>query len=306
MAHQGGTQVAHIVVDLSIENFHHALRTGFNQQVEAVISDLETTYQSRMRNNPQVHGVHVSLHIDYSIRFLDTNADLSDQIAQLDSEYGGPLGETHQQHNTRDPPDENFRSLFLSSATRLLDSLPVVNLDDLQEDSQNCPVCHEAFPGSDSSGADTPVTLHCNHVIGRACIEKWMSGNNNSCPMCRAAIFEPAVLTALANQEEPRAGAPTVVEHSQAAPSETEVLTALANEERLEARGSGSYDAGEVETQLLALERDSLEQFVRMTQLQASPPSEERRAAIAVLVRDSTELNTRVANLRPRMMRREI
>ncbi|CAD6574597.1 MAG: hypothetical protein ASARMPREDX12_006834 [Alectoria sarmentosa] len=305
MANQGGTQVAHIVVDLSIESFHHALRTGFNQQVEAVIADLETTYQSRMRNNPQVHGVHVSLNIDYSIRFLDTNADLSDQIARLDSEYGGPLGETNQQHNTGDPLDENFRSLFLSSATRLLDSLPVVNLDDLQEDSQNCPVCQEAFPGSDSSGADTPVTLHCNHVIGRACIEKWMSGNNNSCPMCRAAIFEPAVLTALANPEEPRAGAPTAVGHSQAAPSETGVLTALANEERLEARGSGSYDAGEVETQLLALERDSLEQFVRMTQLQASPPSEERRAAIAVLVRDSTELNTRVADLRPRMMRRE-
>ncbi|CAF9931641.1 MAG: hypothetical protein ALECFALPRED_005045 [Alectoria fallacina] len=261
MADQGGTQVAHIVVDLSIENFHHALRTAFNQQVEAVIADLEATYyQSRRRNNSQVPGVHVSLNIDYNIRFLDTNADLSDEIARLDSEYGDPLRETNQNNNTGELLDENFQSLFLSSAARLLDSLPVVSLDDLQEDSQNCPVSLEAFPGSDSSEADFPVTLHCNHVIGRACVEKWMSGNNNnnSCPMCRAAIFEPAVLTALANQEEARIGVLIAVEHSQAAPPEIEVLTAaLANEERLEeAGGSGSHDSDEVETQLLALERE--------------------------------------------------
>lgn len=212
MADQPGSYGANIIVDLRIESFQDVVRAALSRQVQAVMADLETNYQFHRLDNPQAHGVQVSVNSIYNLRLLDSQADLDDQIvrrnqtdvaqetARLNSNAGGYDDETDQ-HDMFDYLDEEAFPNLPSSRARLLDSLPVVNLADLPEHSQTCPVCQESFARSDLNETDTPILLHCDHIIGRACIERWILGDHNSCPMCRAAIFEPTMLTALADQE---------------------------------------------------------------------------------------------------------
>lgn len=201
MAGEPGSHRANILVDLSVESFQDTVRAAVNDQVDVIMADLEANYHSRVLHNSQVHGLQVSVNIDYNIRSLDSEADLSDEIARLNLDNAG-TDDRSDQPDIEDLPDEEADPTILASVAMLLDSLPVINLDDLQEDSKNCPVCQEAFPGSDLGEVDTPVMLHCSHIIGRACIERWISGDHNSCPLCRAAIFEPALLTTPTNEEE--------------------------------------------------------------------------------------------------------
>ena len=95
---------------------------------------------------------------------------------------------------------EEARQTLFPSAVQLLDSLTVVDLTNLE--SQDRPVCQEPYSGSALNEANTPVLLNCNHVVGRACIERWMLGDHVSYPMCHAAIFEWTTLTALADQDQ--------------------------------------------------------------------------------------------------------
>lgn len=285
MADRPGTHRANIIVDANVESFRNVTRDALNQQVQAVMADLEVAYQARVHDNAQAHGVQISVNINYSLRPLTSQADLDDQTArrsradmahetaQLNLDIGVNAGEINQQ-DTDDFLDDEYPPTLFSSAARLLDSLPVVNLADLIEESQDCPVCREPFSGSEYSEADTPVLLHCNHIVGRGCVEKWLSGDHNSCPMCRAAIFEPAVLTALANQEglrdrsgslyhvqvgnfaredtdgqarPGRNGDHAVGDDTEVALPEAQVLTVLANEEQLDTGGSEPHNPHEVE-----------------------------------------------------------
>lgn len=338
MADWPGSHRADIIVDLGAHSFQNTVRAAVNHQAEAVIADLEAAYHSRGLHNPQVRGVQVSVNINYSIRSLDSEADLSEAVARQDrtrvnSDNAG-TDEQIDQLDTEDLPDEEARPTLLSSAGRLLESLPVINLDDLQDDSRSCPVCQEAFPGEDLSEVDTPVMLHCNHIIGRACIERWILGDHNSCPLCRAAIFEPHLLPAPTMEEElePRLlefppidphqeersqenSAEWVLnarEHSmqilrrqvygphaatgdnEAALAEPDILPAQANEEAGE---SGLLVTREVESEFLAFEREDVEQRARFTQLRASPFSEERAVAMYTLTEDLVDFTTRLTTL---------
>jgi len=63
--------------------------------------------------------------------------------------------------------------------------------NELEEDL-SCTICTQPFITADSP--ELPITLPCGHHFGSACILKWLSPTsergNNSCPKCRAPIFD--------------------------------------------------------------------------------------------------------------------
>ena len=140
MADQPGSHGANIIVDLDTHSFQDMVRAAINHQAEVVIADLEAAYHSRGLDSPQVRGAQVIVSINYNVRPLDSEADLRNAVAQqdrtrLESESAGT-----DQLDTEDLPDAEARPTLLPSAARLLESLPVISLDDLQDDSRSCPV----------------------------------------------------------------------------------------------------------------------------------------------------------------------
>lgn len=78
-------------------------------------------------------------------------------------------------------------------ADTFLKSLTALSLADIAQDSQECPLCNEPYQDSRHSGH--AVRLPCNHVLGKDCLAKWFkssttNANNNTCPFCRAELFE--------------------------------------------------------------------------------------------------------------------
>ena len=195
----GGT----ILLDPRVENFHNVVRENISRRAQAAIAVLDAAHQSTSRINPDAHGVLVIFNISYSYRSLGTQPEVEDQVAERDrigvpedlAQLNLDIVDRIRQSNPRHP--ESHTAAQLSLIARLLDSLPVVSLDDLEEDSKDCPVCQEPL----RNDLDTPLLLRCNHVIGRTCIERWILTRHNSCPICRSAIFEPGVLPTLANEE---------------------------------------------------------------------------------------------------------
>ncbi|CAD6572078.1 MAG: hypothetical protein ASARMPREDX12_002983 [Alectoria sarmentosa] len=49
-----------------------------------------------------------------------------------------------------------------------------------------CIICHDPYSPSDHA-----VRLPCSHIVGFACISHWLRADtlNNTCPMCRHALF---------------------------------------------------------------------------------------------------------------------
>ena len=47
-----------------------------------------------------------------------------------------------------------------------------LELDDLPEDEQHCPICMEKYRGETG---EMPLELPCGHVIGRDCLLTWLS-----------------------------------------------------------------------------------------------------------------------------------
>lgn len=329
MADQPGSHRANIIVDLRVENFRDTVTAALNHQIQEVIADLEAGYHMRRLNNPEVHGVQVSVNINYNIQPLDTQTDLDDAIARLnhaamaqdtahiDSDDRGPVAETDQ-HDTEDHPDGEPPTTLRSPVATFLASLPVVDLGDLEGESQDCPVCREPFSASDSAEDDVPVLLNCNHIVGRTCIEKWMLADRNSCPMCRAAILEPAVFTALVIREGSaarverwnilrgdtgeggrleRVGARTAIGDSEFGILRRGLATVLELERLWDARQS-EWAADEVEMRLEAAEREIDERIAEMRELEAGPPSEENSAAISALGRVVAAIRSRVMIMR--------
>lgn len=53
--------------------------------------------------------------------------------------------------------------------------------------TETCTICTDAF-----STKHPPVVLNCKHIFGHGCIKEWLrsgTGNTNSCPICRQAIY---------------------------------------------------------------------------------------------------------------------
>ena len=57
-----------------------------------------------------------------------------------------------------------------------------------------CPICTESFESQATGGKHYAVELAgCRHVYGADCIETWVTtscSNHNTCPTCRAVLFE--------------------------------------------------------------------------------------------------------------------
>lgn len=85
-----------------------------------------------------------------------------------------------------------------------LNELEPVNIEDIKPEDCNCHICTEAF----TTVSHRAVRLPCNHIFGKACIEKWLrpyaslvvmeedesreralSLGANTCPLCRRAFF---------------------------------------------------------------------------------------------------------------------
>ncbi|KAF2008946.1 hypothetical protein BU24DRAFT_359074 [Aaosphaeria arxii CBS 175.79] len=57
--------------------------------------------------------------------------------------------------------------------------------------TETCTICCEPF-----SEGHAPVALQCAHIFGHGCFTDWLrngDGNTNSCPLCRAQLFEETV-----------------------------------------------------------------------------------------------------------------
>ncbi|CAI6336631.1 unnamed protein product [Periconia digitata] len=51
----------------------------------------------------------------------------------------------------------------------------------------NCGICTEPF-----SDSHAPISLPCSHIVGHACMKKWLLSsqrNRNTCPYCRQTVF---------------------------------------------------------------------------------------------------------------------
>ena len=261
MANQSGSHGANEFVDLNgFESFQIAMRATFNRQVQAAIADLEAAYQSHVLDHTQVAGVQVSVNVNYNIRLTD----LTDTQNHSDE---GNSWEVHSSddHSDEDDPDEVLLTLR-SAIFNLLWSLPRPDL----EEAQDCPVCREPFSQS-PTGADQAIVLKCNHVVGFICIRNWICRGENSCPLCRAAIVEPAALIALADRVE-SFGLPRPVfrtpaldvttENEEAAFGEQELFIELTDEERSDAGASQPMDINDSLWDMLASEGEvSDEQF---------------------------------------------
>lgn len=61
----------------------------------------------------------------------------------------------------------------------------------LDPEEWSCCICYQPFRHTTSSqdGSEIPLQLPCGHIFGEACILSWTLANN-SCPLCRKAVFE--------------------------------------------------------------------------------------------------------------------
>ena len=82
------------------------------------------------------------------------------------------------------------RTLWAIRIQGFLNSLPILPLTDLPEGDKNCHVCIEPF--QEAPDAEKAVRLPCRHILGKSCLEKWLKSSvlSNTCPMCRAVLFE--------------------------------------------------------------------------------------------------------------------
>lgn len=276
MADRSGSHGAQFFVNLSsFENFQTAMKATLNRQVQLAMAHLEASYQSHALNNPHAPGVQVSVNINYNIRLTDTTdtqadsnnqADISQDMARLNLDLGDPVGEsetnqrdTEDRRNDEAVPQETIRIHFdidgpvneiNQSATQnnlfeqarsplqysIFDLLLGLPLADLEDPAPDCPVCYEQFPESEGE-EDEAIVLDCNHVIGFDCMERWIGDGNNSCPLCRALVFDPVVLAALADREE-LSGRPRPIFRTAVLEAAAEDRTAAAQAQEREAAAS--------------------------------------------------------------------
>jgi E3 ubiquitin-protein ligase DOA10 len=51
----------------------------------------------------------------------------------------------------------------------------------------NCPICMEEYLATDEV---TQLKCDSRHYFHTACLEAWIEGGNNKCPLCRKPISE--------------------------------------------------------------------------------------------------------------------
>ena len=80
--------------------------------------------------------------------------------------------------------------MSLPKGSEFVAALPIIALGGLpqHEHDQECPLCKTAY-SSDGTSED-PVILPCHHIFGKYCLSAWLTGKKNTCPLCRAILFE--------------------------------------------------------------------------------------------------------------------
>ena len=190
-------------MNLSGPSFRSIVGTAPDDEIQEVLSELEMADHWHGRDRAGV-----SVTIDYDMRehandnavvqnvqmFLIRNAEALRRNGFGRLTVNANLRDTQQVQQQCRPDTQQVqqqnrpgRPTLFSAAAKLLGFLPAVNVGALSEDKRSCPICTEHF-----SAADKPILIKCNHVVGRACIEQWILSGHNSCPLCRATIFEPA------------------------------------------------------------------------------------------------------------------
>jgi hypothetical protein len=78
------------------------------------------------------------------------------------------------------PPASSLPAFIARNITHLTSSDPLSKGD--------CSICRESYDTDDPPIQITNISA-CTHVFGRKCLERWLS-ENNTCPMCRATLYE--------------------------------------------------------------------------------------------------------------------
>jgi hypothetical protein len=78
------------------------------------------------------------------------------------------------------PPASSLPAFIARNITHLTSSDPLSKGD--------CSICREPYDADDPPIQITNISA-CTHVFGRKCLERWLS-ENNTCPMCRATLYE--------------------------------------------------------------------------------------------------------------------
>ena len=50
--------------------------------------------------------------------------------------------------------------------------------------NDSCVICLESLNNSEEL-----VTLNCEHIFHKDCLEPWLNNNNRNCPLCRTDII---------------------------------------------------------------------------------------------------------------------
>ncbi|GME26192.1 hypothetical protein B0A49_00375 [Neofusicoccum parvum] len=70
---------------------------------------------------------------------------------------------------------------------------PIIPEDIPASSRDRCSACWQEFGEPASDGEVEPLVqfLQCMHIMGRGCFERWLvSSNHNTCPICRATLFD--------------------------------------------------------------------------------------------------------------------
>lgn len=72
-------------------------------------------------------------------------------------------------------------------------TLPAVDINILELEDRNCPICQEEYHDTlwrlGKDPVHRPVRLNCGHVFGMPCLARWLFFSrfyNQRCPLCRA------------------------------------------------------------------------------------------------------------------------
>lgn len=65
----------------------------------------------------------------------------------------------------------------------VLDRMQEITFGEIQTDEKDCPICMEEF------SKDSKLRkIACPHLFHTNCLDKWLSENSNTCPICRSGV----------------------------------------------------------------------------------------------------------------------
>ena len=122
---------------------------------------------------------------DFSRRFPWTR-----DIEPFEEDLEATPAESNSKQRAR-PPPPLVVTAEIPPAIAFVNSLPVVKPENQQADDNRCNICQDRYWAGELY--EVPVSLPCNHVFGKNCLQIWFSDvpiegdekQHDSCPMCR-------------------------------------------------------------------------------------------------------------------------